>query len=335
MKQGDRTVFSTDMVPERRRAEWWREHICEAMGNVTIEWLTDAPIQAHIALSRFGGSSVYQVGGAPRRIARDPTKLARVSGEAVYLMLRQSGRACYRQGGHEIVHEAGDLALGDSTLPYEVLHPDDGEFLAWELPQSKLAALLATRGEPFVTHISGRHGMGSLLSTYLGSLWKEADHLSPEMQVQLHDQLCQLVALALGPSPEGRERSREAYRGARLRQALDYIERHLTDSDLSADRVAGHLRMSTRSLQRLFEMTGTSFARWTQQRRIETCRQLLIAPRDERRSVADIAYSCGFNDVSAFYRAFRAHFAMTPRELRQQHAELDRMRLSLPGPKGG
>jgi transcriptional regulator GlxA family with amidase domain len=161
------------------------------------------------------------------------------------------------------------------------------------------------------------------LSTYLGSLWKEADRLTPEMQVQLHDHLCQLVALALGPSPDARELGREAYRSARLRQALSYIEQHLADGDLSADQVAGHLSMSTRSLQRLFEMTGTSFARWTQQRRVEECRRLLVAPNSEHRSVADIAFACGFNDMSAFYRAFRAHFDLTPQEVRQQQSNLD------------
>jgi hypothetical protein len=247
----DKVVLSTDMMPERQRAEWWREHVCENLGKVKVEWLTDAPIQARIAVSRFAGNPVYELSGAPPcGLTRDSRNLARVSEGVVHLVLRLSGRACYRQAGREVVHSTGDLALSDTTLPCEVILPDSGGSVAWELPRGKLVGLLAAPSGSCVTHIAANHGIGALLLDYLHSLRNEADNIDLETQAKLQDHLCQLIALALGPSSDGRELGREAYRSARLRRALNHIEQHLADGDLSAGKVATQLGMSTRTLQR-------------------------------------------------------------------------------------
>jgi len=73
--------------------------------------------------------------------------------------------------------------------------------------------------------------------------------------------------------------------------------------------------MSVRQLHLLFEPTGTSFARYVLQRRLEECRAALVNPAGER-SVTDIALAWGFNSLSTFHRAFRQAFGMTPTELR-------------------
>ncbi|MBV9347498.1 MAG: helix-turn-helix domain-containing protein, partial [Pseudolabrys sp.] len=35
-------------------------------------------------------------------------------------------------------------------------------------------------------------------------------------------------------------------------------------------------------------------------------------------SVSDIAYQCGFSDLSTFYRAFKRRYGMTPTDLRSR-----------------
>jgi AraC-like DNA-binding protein len=49
-------------------------------------------------------------------------------------------------------------------------------------------------------------------------------------------------------------------------------------------------------------------------RRLEHAR-LLLSQRPGR-SVADIAYACGFDGLSTFYRNFRAAFGTSPAEFR-------------------
>jgi AraC-like DNA-binding protein len=47
---------------------------------------------------------------------------------------------------------------------------------------------------------------------------------------------------------------------------------------------------------------------------------MLATARFDRLKVSDIAYACGFSDVSYFNRCFRRRFGCSPRELRANNA---------------
>ncbi len=46
----------------------------------------------------------------------------------------------------------------------------------------------------------------------------------------------------------------------------------------------------------------------------------LASPRHDARTVATIAYACGFTDIPTFNRAFRRRFDLSPRDLRASRA---------------
>jgi AraC-like DNA-binding protein len=70
----------------------------------------------------------------------------------------------------------------------------------------------------------------------------------------------------------------------------------------------------------LFEPTGISFAQYVVRRRLLQCRAALASPTTTKRSVADIAFGCGFNSLATFYRAFEREFGMPPTALRAASA---------------
>ncbi len=80
--------------------------------------------------------------------------------------------------------------------------------------------------------------------------------------------------------------------------------------------VATKLGMSVRSLHLLFELKGVSFGQWVQRRRLEEIKSLLSHPGAADRSVADIAFTWGFNDLSTFYRAFHSTYGVRPGRVR-------------------
>jgi AraC-like DNA-binding protein len=71
-----------------------------------------------------------------------------------------------------------------------------------------------------------------------------------------------------------------------------------------------------RQLHRAFEPTGTSFARRVLERRLAACRAELASPAAAGRTVADVAFGCGFDNLVTFYRAFRRAYGCTPGEVR-------------------
>ena len=110
-------------------------------------------------------------------------------------------------------------------------------------------------------------------------------------------------------------------RGAALKQQRadairHYVDRHLADPELCANRTARALGMSVRSLHMALEGTGESFCQLLQRRRLEmSCR--LLCREDRAHSIADIAFACGFNSLSSFYRGFRRLWGACPNDLRR------------------
>jgi YesN/AraC family two-component response regulator len=87
-----------------------------------------------------------------------------------------------------------------------------------------------------------------------------------------------------------------------LQRALAFIEAHF-DSDLTLDQVAREAGMSKFHFCRAFkEFQGQGFREYLAQFRIARAIELL---RDRSRSVTEVCYDVGFNDLTHFARTFR------------------------------
>jgi AraC-like DNA-binding protein len=107
----------------------------------------------------------------------------------------------------------------------------------------------------------------------------------------------------------------EVLRRRRVDMIRAYVDQNLSDPDLAAPGAARALGMSVRSLHLALAGNGESFGQLLQRRRLEMCCTLLRGP-DASGSVADIAFGCGFNSLSSFYRAFRRLCGACPRDVR-------------------
>lgn len=80
------------------------------------------------------------------------------------------------------------------------------------------------------------------------------------------------------------------------------------------DNVASRLGMSRRYFTRLFrELTGNSWLDHVRDLRLRHAQTLL---RKTDRSILPIAFECGFDDLSSFYRAFKSATGITPHQWR-------------------
>ncbi|WP_366938661.1 helix-turn-helix domain-containing protein [Bradyrhizobium sp.] len=73
--------------------------------------------------------------------------------------------------------------------------------------------------------------------------------------------------------------------------------------------------ISPRYLHRVFESVELSFGEQVRNSRLQFCASELSRLPD--RSLAEIALSCGFGDISHFNHCFRKHFGVSPREYRR------------------
>jgi AraC family L-rhamnose operon regulatory protein RhaS len=85
---------------------------------------------------------------------------------------------------------------------------------------------------------------------------------------------------------------------------------------VNLDRLAADLGMSRRRFTQLFRsVTGTSWLDHLTRLRIDYACQLLA---QTQRSILAVAFECGYEDLSSFYRAFKRRTRLPPNEWRRQ-----------------
>ena len=135
----------------------------------------------------------------------------------------------------------------------------------------------------------------------------------PGYELQVKGALLRFLALLLA---QGRQRlAAETADTQRLKTLLQWLSAHYAEALRVAD-AAGVCSFSASHFMRWFrQMTGQSFVAFLNEYRLNAAAEALQAT-DE--TVLTIASQCGFENLSYFNRAFKAHFGMTPREYRKK-----------------
>lgn len=106
-----------------------------------------------------------------------------------------------------------------------------------------------------------------------------------------------------------KEMTATAHNIARVKEVLHFIEDHFAEP-LTLSTLSRRVGMTSKYFCRFFrEMTGRTPIDYLNYYRIERASFLLIASDD---SVTEIAYTCGFNDLSYFIRTFRRYMGVSP-----------------------
>ncbi len=91
-------------------------------------------------------------------------------------------------------------------------------------------------------------------------------------------------------------------------------------SNISLKELATTYQKNEKYLGRLFQKElGTSFHEYLMQLRLHKAESLLLQGRD---NIIDIAFDCGFNNISYFNRSFKKKHGMTPKEYRMKNGKI-------------
>jgi AraC family transcriptional regulator len=142
-----------------------------------------------------------------------------------------------------------------------------------------------------------------------------------ELAIELAVAALQVAGANLRRQPDGHrhEPARNAA-WSRVAQAVRLIDR-APDAPHSLHTLAQACGLSDFHFLRTFErVAGVTPHQYVLRARLRHA-ALQLADRDgTRERIVDIAFGCGFNDLSNFNHAFRAEFGMSPRIWRAQHA---------------
>ena len=97
----------------------------------------------------------------------------------------------------------------------------------------------------------------------------------------------------------------------------DYVRKLATEfyEASTIDAAAGSVGMSRRAFTKLFhEVTGSTWLTHVRRLAINHAKHQLA---QTNLSIASVAFECGFNDLSTFYRQFKAQVGVSPRNYRR------------------
>ena len=98
-----------------------------------------------------------------------------------------------------------------------------------------------------------------------------------------------------------------------MRAYVDDLEDHFFEAS-NLDSAAAGLGISRRRFTQLFrQVTSTSWLSYVRRLRVEHAKRLL---GQTQRTVLSIAFECGFEDLSTFYRAFKREVGHSPNHWR-------------------
>lgn len=311
-----KVVFSTSMVHARDRLDHWRKAASKASALHEFSSSAGAAFQGSISVGVLGSLPVTIFDCDACQAERTERCIGRSSDDDLLLVSPLSGRMSFRQDGREGRLGPGDMVLMEPRRPafVEVSCPTRSLLIRvprWEL-QDRLGAVSAFTSRM----ISQESALGALASGFLALIPDRIGGLDRVSGEKIAQQALDLVALAFSAEAAGRPVALSTSRRATLLRIKQIIENRLCDPGLRPATVAKAAGISVRYANALLAVEDTSLERFIVIRRLERCRRLLEDPAQAPSTVGEIAFACGFSDLSHFSRRFKARFGVSPRECR-------------------
>jgi AraC-like DNA-binding protein len=314
--------WSTDEVAPADRFDYWREVRAKGLFGVTAELEPEQreQFQGEFSLRKIGKAGFVEMRPSAYRVERSATDIAHAPSDSLCIYQQLSAGGWFdTRGGDDFTVRRGTFATSYSDLRYRTapIGADGFRLRILKIPVAEIAPFWSgvhdLVARPFLEEVT----IGPLLRSCFRDVARLGASSDTPEALRLVNALAHLALIERGVLPLRSRSATEAIRVGRLSAARRLIARYLSDPGLSPAFVAGQLGVSVRHIHDLFEATQMSFSQTVTALRIEASRRLLMSA--SQRSIAEIAFACGFESLATFYRTFRISFGMTPGDFRAQH----------------
>lgn len=266
-------------------------------------------------VSDVAGLEIAQVANNLDLIHRDPDDIRADTGDNLFLLLQLEGSCGIAQAGRQERLEPGDCVLVDSARPSTFYF--GGLFsnhLSVHLPRQLLLSDKASRMS--VTRKIGSDDPMSMMLAALVAKMMKTDHndaRAPHLRELFFNATRQ--AFSCHPTDELFIQADSAMGRLDVIQVL--IDEHLTEEWLSPQWLADRVGVSLRTLQDDMNAQGLTATGMIKLRRLHLAKARLQRLRgsQDHNTIAGVAYSVGFNDISYFNRCFRKLFDCSPKDI--------------------
>ncbi|MPY58582.1 helix-turn-helix domain-containing protein [Streptomyces spongiae] len=313
-------VLDTNDLPVADRYEALRTAVAREGGVDAVEENEPAAgMWKRLEVWNFGPLTMFDTRGTSARFVRSYRKTSRELVDNVSIMTQAEGfgTGAFACDGYQRHLGAEGVGLTPHMVaPHEYGWAGTGRSVAFTVDIAHLALPVDTvrAAIPLLRHSP----VESLLLQHIRGLRRHADQLSGNAEAEALAaatiQLTRaLIVSVAGPDHTRREVAEETL----VTRVLAYLRAHLTEPDLTPQRIARAHGISVRTLYRLCEQGGLSLEKWIILRRLEGARNDLAATEQAHRTIEAIARSWGFTHPSHFSRRFRQTYGTSPGQWRR------------------
>lgn len=258
--------------------------------------------RGEVEARRLGRFDTALVSLDAERAERDARAIRADPGEHLFLLVQDSGQARIEQGERAVLLQPGDMYIVDSARPSRFVYGG---------AHSHQISLHMPRRE--MLHRFGPACTGGVAILRHEPLWLPMRAVIGRMVEAGEAEGPGLGEALLGLMGAWFAARRDGGRGDCLvTKALALIDRHAGDPGFGPGLLAGMMGVSDRVLQRHFRAAlQATPGRVLIELRLDRARARLASDSTQA-AIARIAFDCGFNDLSYFYRAFRRRYGQTP-----------------------
>jgi AraC-like DNA-binding protein len=314
-------ILASDALPDhlddRARFRLWRDLHAAHVAQVEVDVSTAVPFEATLRAVHLGPVAFARMSGTINRVARTAASI-RSDPHDSYSLVINVGDAplggTYRDRDIEI---AVGGAFLDGAERQVIVGADYNSWLHIGVPRGLIDSAFPG--------VRDRHGLAirpdapelALLRNYLQLIEPAAPEAGSPLGDHVARTLVDLIGLATGARGDAAAQAGlRGVRAARLDAVLAELDRRFADPMLSARAVGQTLGLSPRYIQELLAATGLGFSDRLMTLRLDAARTRLAGPAFRDARISDIAFDCGFSDISYFNRSFRRRFGCTPKAAR-------------------
>jgi len=268
------------------------------------------------------GLVITNIASEAQIVKRTAKAISRSNIDSLYLLLQREGESYIEQDGRAIRLNKGDYALVDPSETYCLTFDDKFEQLCLNIPRSTLFARINNPKHLTAVKPTVGEQLSQLTLHYMESLQQPNLAENPAMYQQLVNGFLELLSVTFNESEYiGEATTNSSSASVQLDMLLNYIQKNLSDPKLSPNKAAEELGISLRYVHKLFNLSDATFGRRVLKERLTKCATDLRNPNLATKSIAEIAFSWGFNDLSHFGRSFKKLYDITPRQWRKHSSE--------------
>ncbi|MEQ1719438.1 MAG: helix-turn-helix domain-containing protein [Hyphomicrobium sp.] len=298
----------------------WREKVGRRYLNLDFKPANDDPFRLSLDLLFTGeGVRLGRLKHSAGATYRDRELIQQDNDDCFALLMPRTGSMNIGHQARSIDIQGHEAAVVHNCEPGHVGSMKPCDFLALIVPNASLKAAGINGGELIGRVWRRSNGALQLLKGYLSCIERAPATTSEAVLSAAARHITELTALAahdaLSTASDG-ARDGDGIRAARLEMAIAYIAENISDPDLSVSSVALRQGVSVRYMHLLFETAGLQFIQHVNDLRLKTAFAALTDPMLDGQTIADIAFSAGFSDISHFNRLFRRRFDATPSAIR-------------------